>query len=77
MDASAGTVGSNIILSGHNMCSFNMRVLNAEAELYHLTEDLQTVVAGFMDTLPSFRQFPSGRNNYKQANLYRDIVNKE
>ena len=77
MNASAGTVGSNIIHSGHNTRSFNMRVLNAKAELYHLNEDLQTVVAGLMDTLPSFRQFPSGRDSYKQAYLYRDIVNKE
>ncbi|XP_072035542.1 uncharacterized protein, partial [Amphiura filiformis] len=71
------TIGSKVILCGHNVRVFDMRVIVSEAERCHLTQDLQTVVGGFMDTLPSFRQFLTGRESYSQTNLYRDIVKKE
>ena len=73
----AGNTGSNIILCGHNVHAFDMRILICEAERCNLTSELQTFVCGFMDTLPSFRQFSSERDSYSQTNLYRDFVEKD
>ncbi|XP_072044686.1 uncharacterized protein [Amphiura filiformis] len=71
------TNGSKVILCGHNVRVFGMHAIISEAERCHLTQDLQAVVGGFMDTLPSLRQFLPGRDSYSQANLYKDIVNEE
>nr|KAG5704822.1 hypothetical protein BaRGS_015205 [Batillaria attramentaria] len=59
-----------VVLFGHNCKRFDCPVLFNAAKACGRLEDLQKKVAGFVDTLPLFREGHRGLKSYKQELLY-------
>lgn len=66
---------SKVILVAHNGKVFDSRILFKALLEANLLSELETVVIGFIDTLPMFKQLLPGRKSYKQEELV-DCLNK-
>lgn len=65
-----------VVLAAHNGKVFDARILLKaflEADLFN---ELQSIVIGFIDTLPMFKQMFPERKSYKQEELVRDCLKK-
>lgn len=67
---------SKVTLIAHNGKVFDSRILIRALSAANLLSELQTVVIGFIDTLPMFKQLLPGQKSYKQEELVKDCLNK-
>ena len=54
-----------------------MQVLIREAKRHNLSNELKRSVAGFIDTLPAFRQNFPGLSRYSQTSIYNEFLSEE
>ncbi|XP_023932628.1 uncharacterized protein LOC106177003 [Lingula anatina] len=63
-----------VLLVGHNIRSFDSRVLCNAAKACGMLGALEKNVCSFFDTLPFFRQILPGRKSYRQEELVYDCL---
>ena len=67
---------SRVVLAAHNGRVFDSRTLVKALFKENLLDAFQSVVMGFLDTLPLFKKLLPGRQSYKQESLVKDCLNK-
>ena len=67
---------SRVVLAAHNGRVFDSRILVKALFKENLSDAFQSVVMGFLDTLPLFKKLLPGRQSYKQESLVKDCLNK-
>ena len=67
---------SKIILIAHNGKVFDSRILVKAIIANNMLSELQSVLTGFIDTLPMVKTLLPDRSSYKQEELVRGCLNK-
>ena len=67
---------SKIILVAHNGKVFDSRILVKAIIAKNMLSELQSVLTGFIDTLPMLKKLLPDRNSYKQEELVKGCLNK-
>lgn len=67
---------SRVVLAAHNGRVFHSRILAKALFKKNLLRAFQSVVIGFVDTLPLFKKLLPGRQSCKQESLVNDCLNK-
>lgn len=67
---------SKIILVAHNGKVFDSRILVKAIIANNMLSELQSVLTGFIDTLPMLKKLLPDRSSYKQEELVRGCLNK-
>ena len=67
---------SRVVLAAHNGRVFHSRILAKALFKKNLLRAFQSVVIGFVDTLPLFKNLLPGRQSCKQESLVEDCLNK-
>ena len=67
---------SKIILIAHNGKVFDSRILVKAIIANNMLSELQSVLTGFIDTLPMVKTLLTDRSSYKQEEMVRGCLNK-
>ena len=66
-----------VILVGHSIKAFDCHVLLNAAKACGVQEQLHNYVAGYLDTLPYFRNEHKGLQSYKQEHLFQHFIGED
>ena len=67
---------SRVVLAAHNRRVFDSRILVKALFKENFSDAFQSVVMGFLGTLPLFKKLLPRRQSYKQESLVKDCLNK-
>ena len=66
----------NPVLVGHNIKTFDLRLLHHHLNKYELWDNFTSSVVGFIDTLSVFKKELPKQSSYKQSNLMDNLLNE-